>query len=214
MDLNGDVEWYQLLNGGWLVKSIKQTIDGGYACLTENGIIYRLDANGNTIWSEDLVLSATSGDLELSNSGNIIVSYNDLVSPTVIRGSVISYSDGGQLNWSFSDVDGTIYSGLTILPNNDIVVGGRGFDGVDASRLVKLTGAGTIIWGYYFDAFPSSANYVNEEIVNVASGANGSIYAVARSSEQIYYMGMPTGLYSHTDNFLQFRTEEPRDGQN
>lgn len=204
VDANGTVEWYQLLNEGWIVKSIKQTNDGGYACVTESGIIYRLDSSGNTVWSVDLNLSATSEDLELSSSGDIIVSYNDLVSPTIIRGSVISYSDVGQLNWSFSDVDGTIYYGLTILPNDDIVVGGNGFDGVDASRLVKLTGAGTLIWANYLDIFLSAANFEREEIINVVSGSNGNIYAVARSTGHIYNMGMPTGVYEQMDNFLQF----------
>lgn len=126
-----------------ICNDIIQTMDGGYllgglrsywdSLFTEHGIVYRMDSNGDTLWTIQIDNTNITKIYEMSDSSIILFDYDHLIKTDAV----------GNIQW-IENIDRL--SDILELNNGDYFLAGGGYDGDFSGLLYKFNADDSLLW--------------------------------------------------------------------
>lgn len=178
----GCIQW-QFETDGAIMGSTTVGSDGRVHVSCEDGRLYTLDANGNTLWVFDANTPLWSA-ASIAPDGGLYVGGEN--------GTLYAVDPNGNLRWTY-DTNDSIYSSPAAAENGDVYVGSC--DGT----LYALTSSGAPLWR--FTTKGSGRLPAGSIVASPATGSDGTVYIGGLYDPNLYALNPSDGSVRWVCNF-------------
>ena len=169
----GCIKW-QFTAGGAVLTSIAIGSDDNIHIACEDGKLYTIDANGNSLWSYD-VNSPLLSSPTVGGDGTVYVGCED--------GKLYAIDKDGQLRWT-QEISGWGYSSAAAADDGKIFIGSQ------YGTVYGLDWDGSKLWSFEIEG-PN--NLHGSVLASPAIGNDGLVYIGGLDNSKLYALGPHTG---------------------
>jgi hypothetical protein len=149
IDQLGDTIWSRTFSAGGYATSVAPSGDGGCVFTGQRNMPFtiKMDLNGNIVWDKTYSTGAGTRDITRTNDSGYVMCGG------FFTGYICKLDTAGNLQWGRFYNDGfQDFHAIELAIDGGYIVGGRKYEsGVWKASLVKIDGAGNIIWQSLFD---------------------------------------------------------------